>query len=251
MDILVEHMDRRLSRFLHRTERAINGHLVPRWRRHRIGQEEILGRVLRQLNVDCVFDVGANRGGYGRMLRDYCDYSGRIISFEPAPDVFAELRAVACDDPLWETHDFALGRSEETMKFQVHHARNGSSFLPVVEEDARSSGNRVVQEIDVPVRTLNKVFPALREKFQFARPFLKMDTQGFDLEVFSGALDVVDSFVGLQSELSVQPFYEGAPLFRDSLKIYEQAGFVLTGFVPSNTDAGLRLREVDCIMARL
>jgi hypothetical protein len=57
--------------------------------------------------------------------------------------------------------------------------------------------------------------------------------------------------VGLQSELSVKPYYEGAPLWRDSLKIYEQAGFVLTTFVPCSADIGLTLREVDCIMARL
>ena len=211
----------------------------------------MLGRVLRQLNVDCVFDVGAHKGGYGTMLRDYCGYAGRIISFEPTPDVFQSLRSASQGDSLWEAHECGLGRTEGKLKLNVHQARMGSSFLTVVEEDAQSTGNQIVMEVEVPVRTLNGIFPQAQQKYGFMRPFLKMDTQGFDMEVFSGALEVIGSFVGLQSELSIQAFYEGAAPWRDSLKVYEQAGFVLTGFVPCSTDTGLRLREVDCIMARV
>jgi FkbM family methyltransferase len=216
-----------------------------------LGEEETLGRVLGLLKVDCVFDVGANDGGYATMLRDYCGYRGHIISFEPTPDVFVKLRRTASNDPFWHTYDYALGRNEGTATFQVHQARQGSSFLPVMARDSHSPGNAIVQQVDVSIRTLNDIFPILQKKLRFTRPFLKMDTQGFDLEVFSGALRVIDSFVGLQSELSIMPYYEGASLWQDSLKAYEEAGFVLTAFVPCNSDVGLRLREVDSIMARL
>jgi FkbM family methyltransferase len=243
-------MNRLARRAVNRLERTINRLLVPEWRHYRIGEEETLGRVLRDLDVDCVFDVGANDGGYGMMLRDYCGYEGRIISFEPTPDVFAKLAAATSNDRLWDTCGYALGRTEGTAKFQVHEARTGSSFLPVTESESQLPGNKIVQEVNISVRTLNVVFPALQTEFGFKRPFLKMDTQGYDMEVFSGALDVVGSFVGLQSELSVVPFYKGAPLWLDSLKAYERAGFVLAAFVPNNADAGLYMHEVDCIMTR-
>jgi len=243
-------MDRSLRNLLNRLERTVNRHMVQEWRRHRIVEEETLARLFRTLAVDCVFDIGANVGGYGRMLRDYCGYDDRILSFEPTPDVFVQLRAAALNDRLWETYDCALGQDEGTAKFHVHSARMGSSFLPVTESDSQSPGNKIVHEMDVQVRNLNNLFPSLQKEFGFKRPFLKMDTQGFDLEVFSGACDVVESFVGLQSELSIAPFYEGAPSWRDSLKTYEQSGFALTAFVPCNPYTEVRLREIDCIMVR-
>lgn len=244
-------MDRSLRNLLNRMERTVNRHLVQEWRRHRIVEEETLARLFRTLAVDCVFDIGANVGGYGRMLRDYCGYEGRILSFEPTPDVFEQLRAAAAKDRLWETYEYALGRNEGMAKFQVHSARMGSSFLPVTANDSQSPGNKIVREAEVEVRNLNSLFPTLQKEFGFKRPFLKMDTQGFDLEVFSGAFDVVDCFVGLQSELSIAPFYEGAPSWRDCLKTYEQSGFALTAFVPCNPYEEMRLREIDCIMVRL
>jgi FkbM family methyltransferase len=243
-------MNRKLSRLVHRAEVAIRGRLVPNWRAHRIEAEQIMGHVLRLLNIDCVFDVGANNGGYALMLRDYCGYKGRIISFEPTPDVVVALKKAAAGDPLWDVHGYALGRTEGALKLQVHHARHGSSFLPVSDDVAHLTGNKIVAQVEVPVKTLNAVFPELQKQYGFKRAFLKMDTQGFDMEVFNGGLDVMPLFYGLQSELSIHPFYKNTPFWLDSLKEYEKAGFVLTSFIPSSSDQPLRLREIDCVMAR-
>lgn len=243
-------MKRTLNRALNRVERVCRCILVPSWRQNRLSTEDTVRSILSQLKVDCVFDIGANDGGYGVMLRDCCGYSGRIISFEPAPDVFTKLKKVSSKDSSWHVYEYALGRSQGAANLQVHHARTGTSFLPVCAGAANLPGNRIIAQVNVAINTLNEVFPALREEFHFERPFLKMDTQGFDLEVFLGGLDVIESFVGIQSELSIEPHYEGAPFWLDSLKAYQDAGFVLTDFVPSSGEAGLRLREIDCIMAR-
>ena len=223
--------------------------LVPDWRQHRLLEERTLRHLLRRLNVDCVFDVGANAGGYAVMLRDHCDFRGQIISMEPAPDVFESLQREARGDSAWKTLPVALGESPGTALLHIHQARTGTSFLPVVASDANSSGNIVVDEVQVPVTTLDSIFPKLKQELKFERPFLKMDTQGFDLAVFRGGSSVIGQFVGLQSELSIAPYYKGAPLWLDSLAAYEAAGFVLTAFVPSAGGLG-QLHETDCIMFR-
>jgi len=41
--------------------------------------------------------------------------------------------------------------------------------------------------------------------------FLKMDTQGWDLDVFVGCGTCLASVVGLQSELSIRSVYEAMP----------------------------------------
>jgi len=51
--------------------------------------------------------------------------------------------------------------------------------------------------------------------------FLKMDTQGYDLEVFKGASGCLDLIQGIQSELSVQPLYKNMPHYNKVLTEYE------------------------------
>ena len=59
---------------------------------------------LQSRSVDCVLDVGANEGQFGRWLRNH-GYSGRIISFEPISAAYQLLLAEAAGDVSWEARN--------------------------------------------------------------------------------------------------------------------------------------------------
>src|SRR6266436_659552 len=71
-----------------------------------------LKSVFATLRINCVFDVGANVGEYGLMLRRI-GYQGRIISFEPVRGIFEKLKQTAAGDDAWTTMNIACGSSEE------------------------------------------------------------------------------------------------------------------------------------------
>ena len=79
---------------------------------------ENLKGLLRKYRVDLVLDVGANRGQYAGQLRR-SGYTGRILSFEPVPEVFAELSRAAAGDDLWDVHQLALGRERAELDMHV------------------------------------------------------------------------------------------------------------------------------------
>jgi hypothetical protein len=66
----------------------------------------------------------------------------------------------------------------------------------------------------VAVRTLDVVLPVLQGRLGFDRPYLKFDTQGFDIEVLQGGRDTLGAVRALQTEASVIGVYKGMPGLR-------------------------------------
>ena len=81
------------------------------------------------------------------------------------------------------------------------------------------------------------------------RVFLKMDTQGYDLEVFAGAKDV-SSIAMVQSEVSVIPIYEGMPTYLDALAAYHASGFSLLDLFIVNRTGDGGVLEYDALLAQ-
>jgi FkbM family methyltransferase len=226
--------------------------LVDKRRLHLLPEQGHLKRLFEHLDVDCVFDVGANTGQYATMLRKKTGFKGRIVSFEPIPEAADEVRAKAKHDPAWTVEQVALADTSGTRTFNVMAGSEFSSLsAPKNDEVGRfSEMNRTVRSILVSTETLCEAYERLRKQYGFKRPFLKMDTQGFDISVLKGAGDCLQHFVGFQSELSIRRIYEEAADFRDALTYYQSLGFDLSAFVPNNAGHFPALIEIDCIMVR-
>jgi FkbM family methyltransferase len=150
--------------------------VVPDWRAVRLHEERHLARLLEYLDVDCVFDVGANAGQYGRMLREHVGYRGLIISFEPNPAVLEKLRKASSGDPLWHIESIALGATAGTAQFHALDMSELGSFREF-SESHHAPQRAGVRLIDVEVETLADFLPNAWRRWGFKKPFLKMDTQ--------------------------------------------------------------------------
>ncbi|MBA2810738.1 FkbM family methyltransferase [Streptomyces sp. KM273126] len=206
--------------------------------------------MLAAYGVNCVFDVGANAGQYAKRLRRF-GYTGRIVSFEPTADAFARLERAAQDDPEWRVHHFALGR-EETSR-SIHTGWNSMNSLLPPSDYGRGRYKRFAktQTEEIGIRRLDAVIEQSLEGIADPRPYLKMDTQGYDLEVFAGAGERIADFVGLQSEVAALRLYEGSPEMGEAIAAYEAGGFGITGMYPVTREESTgRVVEFDCVMMR-
>jgi FkbM family methyltransferase len=205
--------------------------------------------LLPRLGVDCVLDVGAHRGEFGRLLRT-AGFRGRIVSFEPAAEDADLLAGVAGRDPAWLVRREALGRVDGRMELHVSRQSEFNSFrTPTPPAFAQFPGAAVQRLETVDVRRLDSVFadcvPAAS-----SRVYLKLDTQGWDLEVLAGASESLPRIVGLQSEVSFQPIYDGMPGYLEAMSTIEGLGFTVSGFFPVSRDSHLRFVEADCVAVR-
>ncbi len=209
-----------------------------------------LQKLLPFFEVDCVFDIGANNGQYAQMLRHHVGYQGRIISFEPIPKAAEKIRVLAKNDPLWSVEQLALSDKSGTTVFNVMQSDQFSSLgTPNHNEtDLFKNANTLQEQITVQTETLEDAYQRLHKIHYFRRPFLKMDTQGFDVPITKSGQSIIHHFVGLQSELAIKKLYHESIDFREAISFYESLGFTLGSLVPNNGGFFPEMVEIDCIM---
>ena len=195
--------------------------------------------VIKQYEVDAIIDVGANEGAFGLQLRGL-GYRGPIFSFEPVAGPFKVLARRAQADSDWHVFNFALGAEEGQAQINVSKFSQLSSILPANGYGSSWENMRVEHRQDIAIKTLDGLFsqgvlPGGRHYF------LKMDTQGYDLQVFKGAQSSLGNVCCMLSELSLIPLYEGMPSYLESLA---------SGFYPITRQPNLSLNEVDCMLVR-
>ncbi len=207
-----------------------------------------LRNVLAAQKIDAVLDVGANRGGYGQLLRRI-GFKGRIYSFEPVSSVFAELEVAAQGDDTWTCHNFALSDAAGTHAINVYEGDVFSSFLNANDYSKDIWNNLRNQTVEnVRLARLDAVLGELPGIAECARLMVKLDTQGYDLRAFRGAGGVLDRVEALQSEITFLPLYDRMDDPYKVLAEYREAGFYVSGMYPINRDPSLAIVEYDCVM---
>lgn len=205
-----------------------------------------LCKVFDVYKIDKIIDVGANEGQFGCFLRSL-GYSGWIHSFEPVSEPFQKLSGISAADEKWTVHNYALGAtSSETLINVSKHSSFSSILSPSDYALTRWENSHIDHQESISIRTLDECADGMIKSSDSL--FLKMDTQGYDLEVFKGAKKTLPQIKGLLSELSIIAVYDGMPNYMQSLSTYEAAGFSVSGFYPITRNKNLTLNEVDCVL---
>jgi FkbM family methyltransferase len=190
--------------------------------------EELMAR-----RLGLVLDVGANAGFFGDAVRSQ-GYAGRIVSFEPLAEAFAELEQRAQADPLWEARRVALADRDGEADLQVAGNSWSSSLLPMEARHVASApASAVVRSERVPLVRLDTIWDEVRRD---DRAYLKLDVQGAELDVLRGAGHALRDVEVVEAELSVVELYAGQPLLHDVVAFLEPHGFALVQLEPEFTD---------------
>ena len=223
--------------------------LIPFWKVHDLPLANHLRTVFAQYAIDIVLDVGANKGQYHDFLRQDVGFKGRIISFEPVAKYANLLRARLGEDDGWMVNHFALGSEAGEAEINVTQSPGLNSFLAARTDIVEGywKDDAIVGVEKVQIRTLDEVLVEMGIDCAQAGVYLKLDTQGFDLEVIKGGRAAMAHIRALQSEASVRPIYQGMPTYTETISALSDNGFELSGMFPVTHDKSLRLIELDFV----
>ena len=194
----------------------------------------LISKLLTSRKINLMLDVGANAGQTALKFIKL-GFSGRILSFEPVPVAFKELKKRSDRYHNWTAFESAVG--EKNGEIEIHVAGNieSSSVLPMLDTHKKAAPGSQGTEIQkAKIQTLNSLHPTLIKAED--KIFLKIDVQGFEPQVLLGADHILPFVDVLQIELSLIRLYEGAPLYEEVIKILEGKGFKLFSLFPGFSD---------------
>jgi FkbM family methyltransferase len=196
--------------------------------------------VLRGLDFDFVVDVGANRGQFSLVCR-HVRPRAQIVSFEPLPGPAAIYRALFEGDPRVRLQACALAPQRGEMTMHVSNREDSSSLLPISALQSENfPGTESVGVTSVPVGPLSDF---LRPDDLGRQNLLKIDVQGFELEVLKSAEPLLPRFRWIYAECSSVPLYEGQALADEVIQWLKIRQFDLVGrFNPSRGRDGTPLQ---------
>jgi len=208
-------------------------------------------RALRESGLG-VLDVGA-RGGAHAALSEIAPLVD-LAAFEPDPGECARLNAHPPRAGFRSVRYLPLALGSAAAARTLHVCRSGGAsslfpprraFLDRFPDAARFD---VVDTHELRAQPLDGIRAADRSALPAYVGFVKVDTQGAELDVLGGARDLLREVAAVEVEVEFTALYESQPLFRDVDRFMADAGFSLfklrrmnwvrRGDIPAHRTAG-------------
>jgi FkbM family methyltransferase len=144
-----------------------------------------------------IIDVGANEGQFAFMAR-YSWPNAQIDCFEPDTSAFARLKKNHATDQSISFYNCAVGSQQTELLLNLGETSAQNSILQ--EKGKNSQGS-----ITVPVKTLDAIYNTQLSGITL----LKIDVQGYELEVLKGAKNLLSEITFILLEISLADLFVG------------------------------------------
>lgn len=180
---------------------------------------------------DAFIDIGANQGEFSRVFSDVY-HPSTLICIEPNEGLNKSIRDNN-GNPVPVIINKAVSDSESEMLFYFHSDSQMSSLFPsnkdLIKRDFGEDDADQTVERKVQVTTLDVVFDEHSERLKGKTIFLKIDTQGNELEVLKGGAKALGMVRYCLLEYMFHTPYEKQYPFEAIMTVMTGHGFKLLG----------------------
>ena len=166
-----------------------------------------------------------------------------IYVFEPIKTSFADIEKATARTARWQLINKAVGSSIGTTEINIAERVTASSLLELSQNTEGYYGEilKTKSRETIEITTLDATLPADKTV-----DILKMDVQGFELEVLKGAAATLQRTKVIVLEVNNHDGFKGAPTYFDIDDYLRQRDFELFDLLPNFREAG-KLLDWDAI----
>jgi FkbM family methyltransferase len=170
--------------------------------------------------INTFIDVGANKGQFSLLVNSLFPKKN-ILAFEPIKSEYLIYKKIFNNNRNIRCFNFGLGNKIETQKLYLTKSFDSSSFLkPSKIQNNLFRNTNIVSTETVKIKKLSRFLNKLKKPI-----FLKIDVQGYELEVLKGA--DLNHIQYIYLEGSYVKLYENQPLIKDIVKYLSNKNFKL------------------------
>jgi len=203
---------------------------------------------LAQETFGSVVDVGANKGQFALAVRHHMP-KAQIFSFEPLAEPADKFDSLFKGDPKTKLFRIALGASASQATIHISKADDSSSLLPIsaLQSDV-FPGTEEIGTKQIAVARLDDI----EEMQSLPTPILlKLDVQGYELEVLRGAEIFLQRVESVYCEVSFAELYKGQPLADEIIAwLKNKQRFELSGIYHLSFDPSGKSVQADMLFRR-
>jgi len=177
-----------------------------------------------------VVDVGCRWGFAERFLSEACQKSFKVFGFDPDAEECARLQASYAHLPDGYVTCVPLGLARHAGTRQLYQTKEPacSSLHAPLQFLAQNYPALDCISLQQVVSTAVTTLAAWAQQNQLqAIDYLKLDTQGSELEILQGGDDLIQTARCIDIEVEFNPIYEGQTLFGETDTYLRSKGFVL------------------------
>jgi FkbM family methyltransferase len=190
----------------------------------------------RGLEIKTVYDIGAWTGGWSRDIKSSVLQSAEFILFEGSPQRASELAGTG-----FTYFGTVLSSPEKDYVDYYSTTGTGDSYY---KENTENYDN--VPPLRLPCTTLDIIV----KKYGLTMPnFIKIDTQGSELDVLSGSESVLPNTDIIYTECPIVPYNIGSPNIQDYLDFFKERNFIPIDLLETHTFENT-LVQVDIMFMR-
>jgi FkbM family methyltransferase len=199
---------------------------------------------LRDVNV--YFDIGANVGQFALAVLD-TNPNAILYCYEPIQSCFRKLARCLKSFSNCKAFNLAVGSSDGQMMINLASSLDSSSLLEVSDCQEKYYGVRSSGEsVPVEVITLDSILTAN----PVSNGFLKIDVQGYELEVLLGCSSLSSHFKYIYVECSFKSLYSNQSLFSDVSAYLFRSGYQLIDICNIDRVRGDGIVQADFLFLR-
>ena len=196
------------------------------WRRgllNNIAANIELENLIKDLKFETILDVGSNKGQFILLVESL--FKNKIVySFEPIKEILQKQKIFFEYKNNIYFFNIGLGEKSEKKVFYITNRKDSSSFLKFHKNDIKNSDYKIDEERIVEIKALDKVISST----QLVRPILlKIDVQGYELNVLKGCSDLLKKTSYIIVEVSENEIYQDQPVANQIIEYLNKRNFII------------------------
>ena len=182
--------------------------------------------VLKSLKPDLIVDVGANRGQFTLAALNVLPQSN-IICFEPLRSAYKGLISLFDGDSRVSMHNTAIGDADIQMSMNISNKEDSSSLLEISDLQAEIFPG--TEHSDCEKVVVSRLSNYMTTDLVNKNILIKIDVQGYELEVLRGAGNILSQIQTIYVECSFVELYAQQAIAKDIIEFLSSYGFLLEG----------------------